>query len=155
MKKLVLGLIAIALLASCSKQAQRNVEGDQLNFLLNVQPNKGINYNQVEQKEIEKVLRKCVENTQERMRLLYFSEDLSEDLKSEKAISIAYNESKTIQSKQLGAIEVDRVILFLSGRLQADDSGLYIPIVTVHDGDVSVWYFQGVDEVQSLLSLLK
>lgn len=93
-----------------------------------------------EQEKLEASLRQCLENVEERVRLLYFKEQLEEDLKNEKAVEVRYSQPETIHSKRYGSITVERIIVFGSGRLKTEDTAEYIPIVTVDDEEVAVWY---------------
>jgi hypothetical protein len=131
MRKFFVLIIAVFLLTGCAQK-----ESDNMDFSLNVEGDEIL---------IEKTLRHCLENAEERMRLLYFKEDFEADLQNEKTVEIKYDQTQTIQTA-VGEIQADRIILFGSGRLRADSTAEYIPIVTVHGEEISVWNCRWDDE---------
>lgn len=92
-----------------------------------------------EQTSKEEQLRDLLENAAERVRLLYFQEELEEDLLKEQAITVQYDESQTIDSDVVGTIEFDRIIIFGSGRLKADNKAEYVTVITTNEAEIALW----------------
>lgn len=93
-----------------------------------------------ESESIEQQIASCLENAEERVRLLYFREDLDADLVNEQAIEIIYKEAKVFHSPIFGDISADRLIVFGSGELAADFSAPLFPIVTMDGDAIAIWH---------------
>jgi len=139
MRKFLVLIMTSLLLFGCNNNDISKIEGEDLGFSVKIY-SKGKSSSAIEDEaKIESVVRQCLKNTTERMRLLYFAEELEADLKKEQAIEVSYKDKILVDSDYMGELGVDRVIIFQSGRLKADNDSEYIPVITVNDSEISVW----------------